>query len=89
MTSIILVTGGAGFLGSYPANRLIADGHEVLCVGNFRNGSKDNIRHLIGRCSTNVENRKGFSEQGATYRERGARYEPTKLDLPTRSTQAS
>jgi len=43
-----LVTGGAGFLGSHLCDRLIADGHEVLCVDNFYTGSKDNIRHLLG-----------------------------------------
>lgn len=43
-----LVTGGAGFLGSHLCDRLIADGHEVICVDNFLTGEKDNIRHLIG-----------------------------------------
>lgn len=42
-----LVTGGAGFLGSHLCDRLIDDGHELLCVDNFYTGSKDNIRHLI------------------------------------------
>jgi UDP-glucuronate decarboxylase len=44
----VLVTGGAGFLGSHLCDRLIADGHEVLCVDNFYTGSRANIRHLIG-----------------------------------------
>ncbi len=44
----ILVTGGAGFLGSHLCDRLIADGHDVLCVDNFFTGSKRNIEHLIG-----------------------------------------
>jgi UDP-glucuronate decarboxylase len=48
MNHNILITGGAGFLGSHLADRLIADGHEILCVDNFYTGSKDNIRHLIG-----------------------------------------
>lgn len=48
MTPTTLITGGAGFLGSHLVDRLIADGHEVLCVDNFYTGSKDNIRHLIG-----------------------------------------
>ncbi|MFZ1643424.1 MAG: UDP-glucuronic acid decarboxylase family protein [Candidatus Contendobacter sp.] len=48
MTATTLVTGGAGFLGSHLCDRMIADGHEVLCVDNFYTGSKDNIRHLLG-----------------------------------------
>ncbi len=43
-----LVTGGAGFLGSHLCERLLAAGHDVLCVDNFYTGSKDNIAHLIG-----------------------------------------
>ena len=43
----ILVTGGAGFLGSHLCDRLIADGHEVICADNFFTGSKDNIAHLL------------------------------------------
>ena len=43
----ILVTGGAGFIGSHLCERLIADGSEVLCVDNYFTGSKDNIAHLI------------------------------------------
>ncbi|TSE22737.1 UDP-glucose 4-epimerase [Tepidimonas sediminis] len=41
------ITGGAGFLGSHLCDRLLADGHDVLCVDNFFTGSKDNIRHLL------------------------------------------
>jgi len=44
----VLVTGGAGFLGSHLCDRLIAAGHDVLCVDNFYTGSKDNIAGLIG-----------------------------------------
>jgi UDP-glucuronate decarboxylase len=44
----ILVTGGAGFLGSHLCERLISEGHDVLCVDNFFTGSKDNILGLIG-----------------------------------------
>lgn len=44
----VLVTGGAGFLGSHLCDRLIADDHDVLCLDNFFTGSKDNIAHLIG-----------------------------------------
>jgi UDP-glucuronate decarboxylase len=42
-----LVTGGAGFLGSHLCDRLIADGHDVLCVDNFFTGSKRNVAHLL------------------------------------------
>jgi len=44
----VLVTGGAGFLGSHLCERLLAHGHDVLCADNFFTGSKDNIRHLLG-----------------------------------------
>lgn len=44
----ILVTGGAGFLGSHLCDRLLADGHEVICLDNFFTGTKGNIEHLIG-----------------------------------------
>jgi len=44
----ILVTGGAGFLGSHLCERLLRDGHDVLCVDNFFTGSKDNVVHLLG-----------------------------------------
>ena len=44
----ILVTGGAGFLGSHLCERLLTDGHDVLCVDNFFTGTKDNIAHLMG-----------------------------------------
>lgn len=43
----ILVTGGAGFLGSHLCERLIRDGHDVLCVDNYFTGSKRNIKHLL------------------------------------------
>ncbi len=43
----VLVTGGAGFLGSHLCERLLHDGHYVLCVDNFFTGSKDNIVHLM------------------------------------------
>lgn len=44
----VLVTGGAGFLGSHLCQELLAAGHEVLCVDNFYTGTKRNIRHLMG-----------------------------------------
>lgn len=43
----VLVTGGAGFLGSHLCERLLNDGHEVLCVDNFFTGRRSNIAHLI------------------------------------------
>jgi UDP-glucuronate decarboxylase len=43
-----LVTGGAGFLGSHLCDRLIGDGHDVICVDNLFTGSKRNIEHLLG-----------------------------------------
>jgi UDP-glucuronate decarboxylase len=45
-TKRILVTGGAGFLGSHLCDRLLADGHEVVCVDNFFTGTRENIAHL-------------------------------------------
>lgn len=46
--SQVLVTGGAGFLGSHLCDRLIVQDRDVVCVDNFFTGSKENIRHLIG-----------------------------------------
>jgi UDP-glucuronate decarboxylase len=46
-TKKILVTGGAGFLGSHVCERLLARGHEVLCVDNFFTGTRRNIAHLV------------------------------------------
>lgn len=43
----ILVTGGAGFLGSHLCERLLKDGHDVLCVDNYFTGNKKNILHLL------------------------------------------
>lgn len=44
----ILVTGGAGFLGSHLCEHLIKEGNDVLCVDNFYTGSKQNVAHLMG-----------------------------------------
>jgi UDP-glucuronate decarboxylase len=44
----VLVTGGAGFLGSHLCERLLAEGCDVLCVDNFYSGTKENVAHLIG-----------------------------------------
>lgn len=46
--STILVTGGAGFLGSHLCERLLNEDHEVICLDNFFSGRKENIRHLLG-----------------------------------------
>jgi UDP-glucuronate decarboxylase len=43
----VLVTGGVGFLGSHLCERLLQDGHEVLCVDNFFTGTKDNVALLL------------------------------------------
>ena len=45
----VLVTGGAGFLGSHLCDRLLTDGHEVIALDNLFTGSKRNIAHLLGR----------------------------------------
>lgn len=45
----ILVTGGAGFLGSHLCERLVNDGHHVLCVDNYFTGDKRNIQHLLSK----------------------------------------
>jgi UDP-glucuronate decarboxylase len=47
MSKRILVTGGAGFLGSHICERLLEAGHEVLCVDNFYTGSRKNVQHLL------------------------------------------
>ncbi len=47
MRKRILVTGGAGFIGSHLSERLLAEGNEVVCVDNFFTGSKENIKHLL------------------------------------------
>lgn len=47
MKSRILVTGGAGFLGSHLCERLLAEGNEVICADNYFTGSKENVAHLL------------------------------------------
>ena len=51
MSSIerILVTGGAGFLGSHLCERLVAEGHDVICLDNFFTSQKSNVAHLLGK----------------------------------------
>jgi UDP-glucuronate decarboxylase len=44
----ILVTGGAGFLGSHLCERLVNEGYDVLCIDNFYTGAKENLRHIFG-----------------------------------------
>ena len=43
----ILVTGGAGFIGSHLCERLLQNGHDVICLDNYFTGNKSNIRHLL------------------------------------------
>jgi UDP-glucuronate decarboxylase len=43
----VVITGGAGFLGSHLCERLLADGHEVLCIDNFFSGKRSNLAHLL------------------------------------------
>lgn len=43
----VLVTGGAGFIGSHLCERLLSEGSDVICLDNYFTGSKDNIRHLL------------------------------------------
>lgn len=47
MEKSILITGGAGFIGSHLCERLLAEGHSVLCADNFYTGSRDNVLHLL------------------------------------------
>ncbi|MBV9113785.1 MAG: SDR family oxidoreductase, partial [Hyphomicrobiales bacterium] len=47
----VLVTGGAGFIGSHLCERLLQEGHEVLCVDNFYTGARQNVRHLLSNPS--------------------------------------
>src|SRR5437762_7604821 len=47
----VVVTGGAGFIGSHLCERLIADGHQVICLDNFFTGRKENIAHLLDQAN--------------------------------------
>ncbi len=47
----ILVTGGAGFLGSHICDRLVAEGHDVICLDNFFTSQKSNVAHLLGKAN--------------------------------------
>lgn len=47
----VLVTGGAGFIGSHLCERLLREGHDVICLDNFFTGSKHNIAHLLDNCN--------------------------------------
>jgi UDP-glucuronate decarboxylase len=50
----VLVTGGAGFLGSFLCERLLAEGHEIVCVDNFFTGSRRNVSHLLDNRSFEI-----------------------------------
>ena len=43
----ILITGGAGFIGSHLCERLLNEGNDIICLDNYFTGNKDNIRHLL------------------------------------------
>jgi len=58
--SRVMITGGAGFIGSHLCERFLADGHEVICVDNFITGNPENIAHLL------PERRFGFIHQDVT-----------------------
>ena len=45
----ILIAGGAGFVGSWLCERLVNEGNQVICVDNLLTGSKENIKHLMGK----------------------------------------
>ena len=51
----VLVTGGAGFLGSHLCDRLLSDEYEVLCVDNYFSGAKQNIQHMLGHANFDLK----------------------------------
>ena len=51
----VLVTGGAGFLGSHLSERLLDRGHDVLCLDNFFSSSRHNVAHLLTKSSHGVD----------------------------------
>ena len=58
----VLVTGGAGFLGSHLCERLLTQGHDVLCVDNYFTGRKDNIAHMLSNPNFEARSRSSGSE---------------------------
>ena len=51
----ILVTGGAGFIGSHLCERLVSEGNDVICLDNFYTGSKENYRFTLKRGFSNTK----------------------------------
>ena len=47
MGQSVLITGGAGFIGSHLCDRLLAEGHQVVCLDNFFTGRRENVEHLL------------------------------------------
>ena len=59
----VLVTGGAGFLGSHLCETLLEKGHDVVCADNFYTGSKQNIAHLMDRDRKSTRLNSSHSQQ--------------------------
>ena len=62
----VVVTGGAGFIGSHLCDRFLADGHQVTCVDNFITGSEANIAHLMAKPACALYNTVSLTHRGAT-----------------------
>ena len=60
----ILVTGGAGFLGSHICDRLVSDGHDVICLDNFFTSQKSNVEHLLPKRQVRV---RSATPEGTAY----------------------